>query len=232
MLVLFDIDGTLLVTQGAGIAAMQDAGREMFGEHISFDAVNFAGSLDPLIFAAAADVNDIRDHQQHHEAFRAAYLLRLTDRLSQQPSVATLLPGVAELVGAIAANDAATLGLLTGNYHEAGRLKIDAAGLDFTDFKVGAWGDDGAHRRDLPGVAMSRHAEMIGAPIDPAEVVIIGDTPHDVDCARHNGCRSLAVATGRFSRMELESHGPDLAVEDLSETDDLLAWMNGRTAGT
>ncbi len=87
--------------------------------------------------------------------------------------------------------------------------------------------DSGANRRDLPGCAMLRYHEHAGRAIEPRDVVVIGDTPHDVDCARAHGCRSLAVATGTFSREMLSQCEPDLVVEDLSDTESVLGWILG-----
>ena len=95
-------------------------------------------------------------------------------------------------------------------------------------FPVTAWGSDGKTRRELPPLAMSRHEALTGSVLDPQQVVIIGDTPHDVDCARASGCRSLAVATGRYGADDLAASGADLVVEDLSRTESLVKWILSR----
>ncbi|MHC4415792.1 MAG: HAD family hydrolase [Planctomycetota bacterium] len=224
MLILFDIDGTLLLTHRAGACSMLDAAREMFGEAFTFDGVEIAGRMDPLIWADAARVNGIADPHAHHDRFRAVYARHLARRLHHNHKV-TVLPGVRPLVAALDAIDHVQLGLLTGNYPETGRLKIEAAGLDPDMFAVAAWGSDAPTRRDLPGVARARHARRTGTPVGPDDTIIIGDTPHDVDCARAHGCRCLAVATGPYSRRELEACGADLLVDDLSQTDEILSWI-------
>lgn len=225
MLVLFDIDGTLLLTDGAGSKAMLEAGRRLVGDHFSFDGVDIAGRIDPVIWADAAAANGVRDAEEQHAAFRAEYAAILADRLEVDPT-ALALPGVRALVDRLKAAEGVTLGLLTGNYPETGRLKIAAAGLVADDFPVAAWGSDGLDRRDLPVVAMERYRSYVSEPIEPEQVVIIGDTPHDIDCARAAGCRVLAVATGpAYSLAELEEHGPDRAVADLTATADLVAWI-------
>ncbi len=121
-----------------------------------------------------------------------------------------------------------TLGVLTGNYPETGRLKLEAAGLDTAWFPVAAWGSDAASRRDLPPLAMRRHETLTGRRLEPGHVVVIGDTPHDVDCARASGCRSLAVATGPYRADDLVASGADLVVEDLSGTESLVKWILDR----
>ncbi len=225
MLVLFDIDGTLLLSGGAGWKSMLEAGRRLVGDHFSFDGVDIAGRIDPVIWADAAAANGVRDAEEQHAAFRAEYAAILANRLDVNPTV-VLLPGARALVARLKVAEGVTLGLLTGNYPETGLLKIAAAGLVADDFPVAAWGNDGLDRRDLPVVAMERYRAHVGEPVEPEHVVIIGDTPHDIDCARAAGCRVLAVATGpAYTLAELEEHGPDRAVADLMATDDLVAWI-------
>lgn len=224
MLILFDIDGTLLLTRNAGARAMTDAGRAMFGDHFTLDGIAISGRLDPLIWFDAARAAGLDDPMAHHDRFRATYGEQLRRRLAEKPT-AVLLPGVRELIDALTNNGRPTLGLLTGNYPETGRLKIESAGLDPDIFTITAWGCDGAHRRDLPGIALDLYQQRHGRTLDGGQVVIIGDTPHDVDCAQHHGCRCIAVATGRYSVDELAECNPDLVVENLSNTASLMEWM-------
>lgn len=224
MLILFDIDGTLLLTEGAGIAAMMDAGRELFGSHFTRDGVQFSGRLDTLIWNDLAKLNRIDNHDHHHDTFRAAYGKHLSRRLQENPT-AMSLPGVTELVHRLAALDHLSIGLLTGNYPETGRLKIKAAGLDPDIFTVAAWGCDGATRRDLPPVALQRHHQRTGRKVSPQQTVIIGDTPHDIDCAKAHGCRSIGVATGAFTVDVLRKSGADLAVTNLADVASIIQWL-------
>jgi len=217
MLVLFDIDGTLLLTEGCGVASMTGAGRELFGPGFTFEGVEVSGRLDTLIWRDLCDRNGIAESAALHDRFRARYGQLLAENLSRDP-LARALPGVGPLLQGLRQREDVVLGLLTGNYPETGRLKVAAAGIDPDQFIVSAWGVDGPSRRDLPPVAMRRHRELIGREIAPDRVVIIGDTPHDVDCARHNGCRVIAVGTGRFATAELRAVGADLAVETLEDT--------------
>ena len=223
MLILFDIDGTLLMTQGAGTRSMLAAARELYGDAFSFDGVEVAGRIDPLIWADVARANGIADPQAHHDRFRAAYARHLERRLAAENTV-TALPGVTALLEALRAEGIA-LGLLTGNYPEAGLLKLRCAGLDPEFFAVAAWGCDALDRRGLAPLAIERHRERSGEALRPRQVLVIGDTPNDVDCAAACGCRSLAVATGGFPRAQLAGCGADLAVDDLTDTPGLLAWM-------
>ena len=224
MLVLFDIDGTMLLSGGAGVKAFLSSCSEVFKMEAADDRKRFSGGMDPLIFRDLCALNGIDDWKSHHDGFRVRYGELLRRHLAP-PGVVRRLPGVSELIDGVDADPRATLGLVTGNYPETGRFKIELSGIDPDRFEVAAWGTDGEHRRDLPRVAMERFAAHKGARIDASEVVVIGDTPHDVDCAKHNGCRALGVATGLFSVDELRACGADLAVENLADTKALLDWI-------
>ena len=229
MLILFDIDGTLLLTNRAGLTAMKAATSELYGDEITFEGVDFAGRLDPLIWAAVVEPHDI-DAEAEHDRFRAEYARQLREAFDET-ATSNLLPGVRELVEALDARDDITLGLLTGNYPETGEMKITAAGMDPDLFPIAAWGCDGPQRRDLTPVAMQRYEEKYGQAIASDRVLVIGDTIHDVECATAHGCRSLAVATGpMYSIQQLQDTGADLVVEDLSDTKRILTWIMNESA--
>lgn len=227
MLILFDIDGTILRTFGLGVRAMGHAGRSLHGEHFREDAVDYAGRLDPLIIGDLLDKHDLERTPDSVSAFRGAYREQLERMLADEP--AKLCPGVTELVDALEAHDAVTLGLLTGNFPETGELKLRSGGLDPARFTLRVWGEDSPHdppsRDHLPPVGIARYLEMHGREIDPKHVVIIGDTPADIACARASGCRSIGVGTGKYSPEELTGVGADLAVEDLSPTRMIAEWI-------
>lgn len=225
MLVLFDVDGTLLLSSGAGLRAMVTAGQDLFGAAYTVDGVDFAGNLDPIIFRQAAERSGLPWSAAAETAMRAQYGLRLAEVL-QEPGIVRPLPGVTALLDALAADAGVTIGLLTGNYPETGRLKLRAAGLDPDRFPVAVYGDDGAVRQDLPPVGMGRYRAHAGRAIAPQDVIIIGDTPNDIACARAHGCRALAVATGPRHDLEtLARCGPDHLVSDLSETASVHRWL-------
>jgi phosphoglycolate phosphatase-like HAD superfamily hydrolase len=225
VLLLFDIDGTLLLTERAGVQAMQAAGRALYGERFSLEKVDLAGRLDPHIWRDGLAQIGLEPSEELHASFQSAYERALEERLRARPT-ARALPGVLALLEHLRGLDDTTLGLVTGNYAATGSLKLRAAGIDPAWFPVAAWGGDGAHRRELPPVAMRRFAERAGRAIAAEHVVVIGDTPSDVDCARANGCRGVAVATGpSFSSAELRAHEPDLLLEDLSDSATLLTWL-------
>mgnify|MGYP000558694495 CR=1 FL=1 len=224
MLILFDIDGTMLHTERAGVTSMLEAGRELFGDHFSFEGIDVAGRLDSLIWRDLCAANGVEPSDDNHTRFRTRYGRALADRLTRE-ATARALPGVVPLLDALTKFEEITIGLLTGNYPETGRLKISAAGIDPDRFLVAAWGIDGPSRRHLPPVAMRRHRELLGRDIAADRVLVIGDTPHDVDCAHHNGCRVIGVATGSFSVDRLRDEGADLAVTSLEETSSLVDWI-------
>lgn len=228
MLILFDIDATLLHTHGAGRGAITDAGLDLFGAGFDTTSVRFDGSLDALIFDQVLTANGLEATPAHREDLRALYREKLITHLGA-PDESRALPGVFALLERLEAAEGLTLGLLTGNFPETGAVKLRASGLDPDRFVVQTWGDDSPHdppdRAHLPPVAMERYRERLGRPIEPQEVVVIGDTVHDVRCASTNDCRSLAVATGYSAWDDLVASEADRVVHDLSDTDDIVAWI-------
>ena len=230
-LLLFDIDGTLLLSARAGAKAMQEAGKRVAGPHFDLSGVEFAGCLDPRIWADGARLAGVADPDALHDAFREAYAAALTRRFASNPTAHTL-PGVDALIGRLRIDDRFDLGLVTGNYPETGRLKLSTAGLDPNDFPHAAWGTDGERRRALPPVAIARFRKATDAAIDPGRVVVIGDTVHDVDCARYNGCRAVAVASGpSYSLDALRAAGPDLLLRGLADPAPLLDFLTEGISG-
>ena len=225
MLVLFDIDGTLLHSLSAGIGAMTSALTELHGAAPDFSKVPVHGRLDTLIWRELADAHGYPADDAAHDRFRRTYGAHLERRLAERNTVRAF-PGARELVDAVHGDPALTAGLLTGNYEFTGRLKVRHAGIDPDRFVVNAWAGDGPDRRSLVPVAMRRYGERHGRDVAPADVVIIGDTPHDIDCAHAAGARCIAVATGTFGIEALR--GADLAVPTLEDTDALLRWIARR----
>ena len=225
MLVLFDIDGTLLQSQHAGMHAMVDAFEELhIGKTFSFDGIDIAGRLDTLIWRDMVRRHEVADDADSHEVFRETYQRHLAKRLQENNTV-KVFHGVAELVDRLVQEPNVELGLLTGNYPATGRLKVEFAGLSHEHFTVNAFAGEGATRRDLPPIALRRYREMHGRDIERERVVIIGDTPHDVDCAHHNGCLCLAVATGQFTATQLRECKADHVVESLSPVEPIVRWL-------
>lgn len=228
-LLLFDIDATLLKTGNAGLRAMAAAASHLFGDDFSWDGVIASGHLDPLIFAEAARLNGLDDDPDHHRAFHDHYLERLPVELERSREHVTILPGVMALLEALRVRAAQradiVLGLLTGNYSRAAPIKLRAVGLDPDWFELTAFGDEGPTRPDLVLVAMRKYAERFGQPIEPHRVIVIGDTPRDVHCAKTHNCVCVAVATGRYSADELRDAGADIVLNTLEETESLMALI-------
>lgn len=224
MLVLFDIDLTLITTGGAGIRAMTRAGNLLFGPGFRAEGISYAGRLDPLIMRDMLALSGVAAEESTLARFRRAYAAELPRELSQGGCRA--LPGVGALLDAVEGEGTFTMGLLTGNFAETGQAKLRACAIDPDRFAIRAWGDESPRRpesRDqLPEVAMARHAARLGRAADPLKVVIIGDTEHDVRCAKVNGCRCIGVGTGRTSADELSRAGADLVLADLSDTEGVL----------
>ena len=218
-LLLFDLDGTLLLSSGAGRRAMERAGQRVFGAEFTLAGISIAGGLDPLIVEQALVGMGSMLNEQGHAEFRVTYTEELTVELQTAHTYA--LPGVAALLGQLARRPDVLVGLLTGNYRETGRLKLVRAGIDPDAFSPAIWGDQAATRPGLVKLALDGPSSL-----DPRRVIVIGDTPHDVNCAKVNDCRSVAVGTGSFSLQELSDAGADLTLADLSAPEPLLRLID------
>jgi phosphoglycolate phosphatase-like HAD superfamily hydrolase len=218
-LILFDIDGTILSTDGVAPGAFREALEEVFGTSGRGEKYSFAGKTDPQIareLLRIGAVDEMVVEERLAEVWEG-YLTRLSDRLEgvQIP----LLPGVRELVDRAHAAPDAVLGLLTGNLEAGARLKLQAAGLAIDDFVVGAFGSDHAERSRLPLVAVERAESRFGHRFTGKSVVIIGDTPFDIACGEHLGVRTIAVATGSYTGDELAACEPDYLFPTLADVD-------------
>lgn len=208
-LILWDIDGTLLSTGGAGRAALDEAFEALHGVPEAFAAVDFGGRTDFGIVRQAFRLHGLPHPADGGEALLRAYLPRLRERLRTGRSRICVHPGVHAALDA--AQERAVNGLLTGNWAEGARHKLEAVGL-WDRFAFGAFGDDAEDRNRLVPVALRRARER---GLHPERVVVVGDTPHDVACARAGGALAVAVATGWSSREELVAAEPDLLLDDL-----------------
>ena len=220
-LLLFDIDGTILLTKGVGIRALAAAAERLFGKPFDITAINTAGNLDPLIYVELAAQHAIDNPLQHHEAFRDLYLKELAVGLKGANSVYAL-PGIHGLLNQLKNHRGALLGLLSGNYRAAIPIKFGPIGINPDWFTITALGDEAPTRPDLVALAMDRYKKPLGVAPAPNRVVVIGDTPRDVSCAHAHNCVAFGVATGRFSSDDLEKAGAEFVVEDLSDPTPLL----------
>lgn len=214
-LLLFDIDGTILSTNGVGRMMLGRCFKSVLGRRVSFDGVPFAGRTDPIIARDVAAVNRVADDEI--DAVVTEVLAAYADLWNSEwhRIVIDVLPGVTDLIGRLAGEGSHTLGLLTGNVRPVAYHKLRGAGLDH-HFSDGAFGSDHADRNRLPEIALQRFATSSGDRFAARDVWIIGDTPHDVRCAREIGAVAVAVATGHFKRGALERAGADIVLDDLT----------------
>jgi phosphoglycolate phosphatase-like HAD superfamily hydrolase len=218
-LVLFDIDGTILWTDGAGRRAIHVALTEVFGS-IGPSDYWFDGKTDRQI---VRDLMRMDGHADDHidgrmERLLERYVERLEAELADPGYSARLLDGVPELLDALEARDDIVLGLLTGNVEAGARAKLRSVGIDPDRFRIGAFGSDHEHRPALPAIAQQRMRETLGVDIAGDDVIVIGDTPADIECARSVKARAIGVATGRYPVEELARHGAVAVFPDLSDT--------------
>ena len=224
VLLLFDVDGTLFSGKGVGSRAMTRAGRAVLGGAFSLDGIDFAGALDWWIYEEAARRMGHPNARERHDDFRKAYLIELARELPQADPKPIILPGVAALLDRLERWSGVTLGLVTGNYRAAVPLKFESVGIPFNRFSVGAFADDAETRAGLVKLAMNRWS-AVGGSGDPSRTIVIGDTPRDVRCAQENGCRCLAVATGRDSVADLVRAGADAVIRDFTDPEPLVRWL-------
>jgi phosphoglycolate phosphatase-like HAD superfamily hydrolase len=247
-LLLFDVDGTLVLTGGAAVRAMDEAFHEVFGVRGAFEHVPMPGRTDGAIladafvravpqsqiFAEALSAVGVHPGDGQVDRFKAAYVSRFAEEIQKPVPVDPakpsrhrfkgVLPGVRELLDALSLRPDMFLGLLTGNYEQGARIKLEYFNL-WRYFAWGAFGDDAVNRHELVPVAIAR-SRAAGCPaLDPHDIVIIGDTPLDVACARDAGITCLAVATGGYSIDALQASGADMALESLADTDAVVRCL-------
>ena len=223
-LVLFDIDGTLLDCGPQVRPLFASALVEVFGTAGDVDGYDFAGRTDPrivldLVTAAGVPEPEAREKLPR---MRELYLDRLSRALDRRGM--RLLPGVEEMLERLAAREDVVLALLTGNWEPGARAKLSRFDLN-RFFGFGAFGCDGVDRSDLPPVALGRAERVVGRRFQPEETLIVGDSIHDVSCARAHGIPCLAVATGRTPAAALHEAGADWVVPDLHAAAGSVAWL-------
>ncbi len=220
--VLFDVDGTLLWTDGAGRRAIHRALLEVLGIEHPAAGFRFDGRTDPEIvrlLAAAAG----RGHGPGVVAdVLTRYVTLLDGELARAGHKTTVYPGIFQLVEALERRKDAVIGLLTGNVAEGARLKLRSGGLDIRRFRVGAFGSDHEERKELPAIAQRRTRETLGLDLAGQDIVIVGDTPADVTCGQGIGARAIGVATGSYTTADLLAAGAYAAFADLSDTEAVL----------
>ena len=223
-LVLFDIDGTLVLTGGAGVRAMTLAFDELFAIRDAFRDVPMAGRTDAGILADAAVAHAIPIDAPDLIRFPAVYVDHLTRELDRPGPRKGIMPGIRPLLDTLCARDDVHLALLTGNYQATAQLKLQYFDL-WRYFRGGAYGDAAPERNRLLPRAVADVAQCGGPAVAAREAIVVGDTPLDVACARASGARSIAVATGHYSVDELREAGADVVFEDFSDTEAVLGAL-------
>jgi phosphoglycolate phosphatase len=223
-LILFDIDGTLVLTGGAGGRAMARAFEEVFGLQHGMASISMAGRTDAWIVAQMAANHGLACTPDIFGRFHEAYIGHLMEEIHKPGPQKGILPGVREVLEALAAHSGAHLALLTGNFERGAQIKLEYFDL-WRYFAAGAFGDRTHDRNSLLATALARVAARGGPAITPAETVIVGDTPLDVAVAVAGGARSLAVATGSYDAAALRASGADVVVEDLMDIEAVLEGL-------
>ncbi|MGC6565678.1 MAG: HAD family hydrolase [Akkermansiaceae bacterium] len=210
-LILFDIDGTLIDAGGAGLMAIQQAAVEVFGNE--GPPLDLAGSTDSGIVRGFFEHFGREFDEDTEEAFYRSYLPRMEKNLHSPCFGGHVLPGVKELIASFE-EEGHVLGLLTGNIERGAMIKVAHYGFE-NCFEFGSYGDDHWDRNKLGPIALERAFHHTGREFASSEVVVIGDTPKDVACAKAFGARSVAVATGSFDEEKLVESGADTVVPNL-----------------
>lgn len=226
-LLLFDIDGTLVRSNGAGRETMVWALTKLFGTAGPIDSYSMDGKTDPRIVTdllTAAGIPDGRIAESLPQVFAL-----MAEKAKSVFPVRNLAPcpGIVDLLARLQTEKSVTLGLLTGNSELTAPLKLLYAGLDPTIFSVGAYGSDHIDRNQLPAIAMQRATEQTGILFSGEETIIIGDTPADILCARAGQATAVAVASGWHSAATLAKYHPDHLFENLADTPAVLRTLLG-----
>jgi phosphoglycolate phosphatase len=216
---LFDIDGTLISSGGAGKLALERALHSEFGLNPVTDKLLFSGRTDRAIIRDLFRMHALEDTPANYRELRAAYLRHLPACLASCQG--RVLPGIAALLERLRAEDRVAVGLLTGNLRDGARIKLGHFGL-FEHFAFGGYGDEHLDRDDVAREALTVIHGRFNGSVRPEHIWVIGDTPLDVRCARSIGARVAAVATGWHPAEELAAHRPDVLLTDLSDPTPLL----------
>jgi phosphoglycolate phosphatase-like HAD superfamily hydrolase len=219
-LLLFDIDGTLLTSGGAGEHALRLGFKDRFGIEEDLRGIEIAGRTDSGIARQVLAKHGLPQTAENIAAFFEGYVERLAQLIPQKQG--RLLPGILRLLEALKARPEFVLGLLTGNVARGAEIKLTHFGV-WQFFEFGAYADDHHDRNQLGRFATARARERHGVEFPPERIFILGDTPHDIACARAIGAKAVAIATGNFTRAQLAGHAPDFLFDDLSDVDAVLA---------
>jgi len=222
LICLFDIDGTLLASGGAGKAALEAALTEEFQTELRFN-VPYSGRTDRAIVRDLLHQHDIQESPETLQRLLAGYLKRLPGCLTRHRG--RVLPGIQQLLDHLCAREGCAVGLLTGNVRAGAKAKLGHYGL-YEHFRFGGFGDHHFDRDDVAREALAAVHGEVCRDVRPEQIWVIGDTPLDVQCARAIGARVAAVATGVHTLEQLAATAPDVALHDLSDPAPLLRHWN------
>lgn len=231
-ILLWDIDGTLI--RSTKVGSFKDYTIPMLEE-----VFGTAGRLPEMKVSGMTDLQIVGEALKHegftHEhirervhQLRESYMTAMRKFTGNGEPVFEVLPGVREVLKAVHEHPRYQSALLTGNIEPAAWLKMELMGLAEYFSLPGAFGDESHDRRDLPALAVERIQKQLGFDLGRHQFIVIGDTPRDIDCAKHFGAKSLAVGTGRFYSQEaIHSHEPDAFLPDLSDLDEVFRTLDG-----
>ncbi len=223
--VLFDIDGTLILSGGAGSRALSQAFRELFRRDNALEGIKPDGKTDPAIIREMCRKVLGRDCQgEELESLCRQYLYFLNREVPESPGY-RVMPGIPELLEKLELKEGVTMGLATGNLEEGARIKLERAGLN-RYFRFGGFGSDCEDRVELTRIAISRSQEFIGQELKKQDIYIVGDTPFDIQSSALLGTTSVAVATGSYSTTQLKECQPDYLFTDFSAPEPLLKALS------
>jgi len=223
-LLLFDIDGTILLTNGAGTRAANRAFEKIYGHSGAMDGVDAAGKTDPLILREMFG-NTLSRSYVHDEAEKLfeEYVIFLEEEVANSPI--DIMPGIPYLLESLSSRKDIMLGIATGNIERGARIKLRRAGL-YGHFRAGGYGSDSWNREELIRIAIGRAKSLLTDGDDFERIYVIGDTPHDIVHGRATGAVTVAVATGRYSAAELSEHEPDHIFEHFGDFDKVMATFD------
>lgn len=225
-LILFDIDGTLLHSDGVGSAATKLAMQEVFGTLGTLAQFRFGGKTDWQMLLETLDglvpADEIQRRLPEYDDVLARHISSIIDNYQVRPCI-----GAPDLLRRSLTTPEIVVGILTANMPQTAFIKLRAAGYDPSAFAITVFGSDAIERTALAPIALARVRQATGYGFSAQQMVIIGDTPEDIACARSIGAYVIAVATGRYSREELADHQADVVLENLADTEQVWSLLKG-----
>ena len=224
-LLLFDIDGTLIRSNGAGRQTLAYALERLFGTCGPLDSYNMSGKTDPRIITDLLTAVGVSPREIQKQLPAIYELMAEHGQKIFWEKEMNACPGIPELLAQLSARDDVLLGLLTGNSQLTAPLKLSAAGIDPLQFRVGAYGSDALDRNELPAIGMTRANQLTGGAFNGNNTIIIGDTPADILCARAGKATAVAVASGWHASSTLAEYYPDHLFENLANIEQVIQTL-------